>query len=97
MMPLARLFCNASLAAALALGAGPVNDGTIYDQVRIRLASDREAGRTAIDVTVRNGVVQLQGVVRNEKTRGRAEKLAKKVKGVQRVENNLRISATDQK
>ena len=71
--------------------AAAVNDGTIYDQVRVKLAADRDVGRAAIEVRVENGAVELRGNVRNEKAKSRAEKLARKVKGVQKVVNNLTI------
>jgi osmotically-inducible protein OsmY len=43
----------------------------------------------ALDVTVRDGVVTIKGRVDTEKGRDRATKLAKKVKGVKDVDNEL--------
>ncbi|MBI1898453.1 MAG: BON domain-containing protein [Acidobacteria bacterium] len=80
------------LAAALLLQAQQVSDDAIYDQVRLALARDRDLGRGRIDVKVNQGVVELHGSVKTEKARAKAVKVAKKVKGVQRVVNELRVA-----
>ena len=69
-----------------------VPDGVITDQVRVKLANDRDVGGMAINVEVQQGAVTLSGKVRTEKQRSQAEKLAKKVKGVTSVTNKLIIS-----
>jgi osmotically-inducible protein OsmY len=76
---------------SLTFAADPVSDDSLYDQVRLRLASDREVGRSKIDVKVTSGVVELLGRVRTDRLKERAEKIAKKVKGVQKVVNSLQI------
>lgn len=73
------------------LAAGPVSDDTIYDTVRIQLANDREVGRSSIAVKVSQGVVELDGKVRTERQKERAEKVARKVKGVKSVVNKLKV------
>ena len=70
----------------------PVTDDIINDQVRVKLASDSEIGGMAIDVDVHQGVVTLKGKVRTDKMRSKAEKVAKKVKGVTSVNNQLAVS-----
>ncbi len=70
----------------------PVTDDIINDQVRVKLASDSEIGGMAIDVDVHQGVVTLKGKVRTDKMRSKAEKVAKKVKGVTSVNNRLAVS-----
>jgi hypothetical protein len=60
--------------------AEPVSDDEIVDKVRLKLAADVRG--TAFEVTVKEGVVTLRGQVDKEKNKKRAEKLAKKVKGV---------------
>lgn len=75
-----------------AAAADKVSDDEIYDQVRIRIANDRDIGGMKIDVKVTSGEVELIGTVRHERQRERAEKVAKKVKGVQRVVNNLKVA-----
>jgi hyperosmotically inducible periplasmic protein len=64
-------------------------DDRIFDQVRMRLATDPDVKGGALDVTVHDGVVTLKGRVDTEKGRDRATKLAKKVKGVKDVDNEL--------
>ena len=70
---------------------GAKGDGEIHDQVLIRLAGDQDVKGTGINVEVKDGVVTLTGKVESDKVRSRAEKLAKKVKGVKSVENQLTV------
>ena len=67
--------------------SGP--DDRIFDQVRMRLATDADVKGGNFDVTVKEGVVTLKGRVDSEKGKNRASKLTKKVKGVKQVENEL--------
>ncbi len=76
----------------LAIAAEPVTDDELYDKVRIVLTNDRDVKGGAIEVKVTGGAVLLSGNVRNEKQRLRAEKVAKKVKGVKQVTNEIKIS-----
>lgn len=64
-------------------------DDRIFDQVRMRLATDQDVKGGAFDVTVKDGVVTIKGRVDTEKGKNRATKLAKKVKGVKEVDNEL--------
>jgi hyperosmotically inducible periplasmic protein len=64
-------------------------DDRISDQVRMRLATDADVKGGALDVVVKNGVVTIKGRVDTEKGKNRATKLAKKVKGVKDVDNQL--------
>jgi osmotically-inducible protein OsmY len=80
------------LLVCVAFAADPFSDDIIYDQVRIRIANDRDIGGMKIDVQVTKGEVELTGSVRAERQRERAEKLAKKVKGVQRVVNKIKVA-----
>jgi osmotically-inducible protein OsmY len=75
-----------------AAAAGPPTDDEIYDKVRISLANDRDVKGGAIEVVVTKGVVELRGTVRLDKQKEKAEKAARKVKGVQRVINNLKVA-----
>jgi osmotically-inducible protein OsmY len=70
----------------------PVSDDVIVDQVKVKIADDSEIGGQAIQVDAHNGVVVLTGKVTNDKFRSKAEKVAKKVKGVTAVDNKLVIS-----
>jgi osmotically-inducible protein OsmY len=70
----------------------PVTDDIIVDQVKVKLADDSEVGGQAIQVDAHGGTVVLTGKVTNDKLREKAEKIAKKVKGVIGVDNKLAIS-----
>ena len=84
------IFLTLSLCLAPVLAQKrPVTDDNIVDQVRMRLVADAEVKGGALDVRVKDGVVTLAGRVGTDKARHRAEKLAKKVKGVKAVNNNL--------
>ena len=67
-------------------------DAKMTDQVRRKLANDAEVKGGALDVDVKDGVATLKGKVARQKDVGRAEKLAKKVKGVKSVVNQLEVS-----
>jgi osmotically-inducible protein OsmY len=62
------------------------------DQVKVRLADDSEVGGQPINVDAHGGTVVLTGKVTNDKLKEKAEKIAKKVKGVVGVDNKLTIS-----
>jgi osmotically-inducible protein OsmY len=68
-----------------------VTDDTISDAVRVRLASDQVVGVLPLQVTVKQGVVTLAGSVDQKSLRSRAESVARKVKGVKKVVNNIEI------
>lgn len=70
----------------------PITDDTIVDNVRVKIADDSEIGGQPIQVDAHNGVVVLTGKVSSEKFKSKAEKVAKKVKGVSGVDNKLVIS-----
>ena len=65
------------------------SDDRISDQVRMRLATDPDVKGGALDVNVHNGVVTIKGRVDTDKSKSKATKLAKKVKGVKEVDNEL--------
>lgn len=86
------LFTLLPLTAALPAPAlQTAEDDRIYDEVRIKLVRDAEVKGGAFTVEVKDGVVTIKGVVEKEKARVKAEKLAKKVKGVKSVVNQLQI------
>ena len=68
-----------------------ISDDRISDQVRMRLATDQDVKGGALDVFVKDGVVTIKGRVDTEKGKNRATKLAKKVKGVKDVDNQLLV------
>ncbi len=70
----------------------PITDDVIVDQVKVKLADDSEVGGQPISVDAHSGTVVLTGKVTNDKLKEKAEKIAKKVKGVTGVDNKLMIS-----
>ena len=48
-------------------------------------------GGVHLEVTVKQGVVTLSGTVDQKSMKARAEKVARKVKGVKQVVNNIEI------
>ncbi len=68
-----------------------VSDDHIYDQVRLKLAHDTVVKGGGLEVEVHQGVVTLRGKVDQPKAKTKAEHLAKKVKGVTKVINQLRV------
>jgi len=75
----------------LLVAQGNPNDDRIYDEVRRRLADDVDVRGGALDVTVANGAITLKGRVRDQKARDKATRLAKRVKGVTTVDNQLKL------
>ena len=68
-----------------------MNDASISTAVQTKLTSDSVANFPRIDVDTERGVVSLNGVVETAAQRARAERLARQVDGVIRVNNNLQI------
>jgi len=66
-----------------------VSDDTIYDAVRRKLANDPDVKGGGFEVDVKDGTVIIKGVVEKEQFKKKAESLAKKVKGVKSVDNQL--------
>src|SRR5262249_31632589 len=71
----------------------PVTDDTITDQVMLKITSDPVVKGGALKVDVKQGVVTLSGSVEQAKQRDKAEKVARKVRGVKSVVNNIEIKA----
>lgn len=67
----------------------PVTDDRIHDEVRLKLAGNPDVAGGGIDVEVNQGVVTLRGKVRKDKQKSKAEQLARKVKGVKKVVNQI--------
>ena len=78
-------------AVSLAKDPPQITDDTISDAVRVKLAGDQLVGVLSFQVTVKQGVVTLAGSVDSKSLKSRAEKVAKKVKGVKQVVNNIEV------
>ncbi len=76
---------------AFAAQRTPVTDDVIVDQVRLKLVNDPVVKGGAIQVDANNGVVTLGGAVNTSKQKLRAGQVARKVKGVKQVLNNLLV------
>ncbi len=75
----------------LAKDKGPITDDSIYDQVRLKLANDQVVKGGGLHVEVKQGVVTIGGEVEKLEQKTRATKLAKKIKGVKEVINNITL------
>ena len=85
------LLVTLAMPMLVAQSKSATSDDAISDNVRQRLASDADVRGAALDVTVKNGVVTIQGRVHTEKGRKKATEISKKVKGVVNVDNQLKL------
>jgi len=69
-------------------------DNTITSSVKARLASAQGLDAQRITVNTVDGVVRLEGTVRNESQRALALQAAKEVRGVTAVSDELRAATT---
>jgi len=67
------------------------SDASITAAVKTKLAAEKLATLTKIDVDTRNGAVTLTGNVESEGMRRRAAEIASGVNGVREVVNNLKV------
>jgi osmotically-inducible protein OsmY len=71
-----------------------VSDASTTAAVKSRLLWNSETHGTDIRVSTENGNVQLSGTVASDAERDLAENLARNTRGVDRVENAIRVSET---
>jgi osmotically-inducible protein OsmY len=83
------VFSLLALVAAPLAAATKVSDDKIYDEVKLKLGLDTQVKGGGFTIDVKEGVVTLEGKVRSEKMKDRAERITKKVKGVVKVVNKL--------
>jgi hyperosmotically inducible protein len=91
MMRIISVLLTLLLCAAPVFADKKIGDGEIHDQVLIKLAGDQDVKGTGISCEVKDGVVTLIGKVESDKVRSKAEKLAKRVRGVKSVVNQLTV------
>jgi hyperosmotically inducible periplasmic protein len=92
----ARQAMNSAESAAkdgAAVMAEKLDDASITASVSASLAKDPELSAIKINVDTKNGVVSLQGPAPSADARERATTIAKAVKGVSSVNNQLVVSA----
>ena len=71
-----------------------IDDAGITAKVKAKLAGEKISTVTRIDVDTNQGVVALNGTVSSEAMRVRAAEIAREVKGVRDVVNNLRVQTS---
>jgi len=76
-----------------AAGVQKIDDATITSKVNAALAADKDLSAVKIDVDTKDGVVTLTGPAPTPEAASKATKLAKDVKGVTSVKNNLTVKA----
>jgi len=68
-----------------------VDDAAITAKVKAKLTADAEINPFNVDVDTNEGVVTLQGRVKTQSTRIKAEQLARDTEGVKRVINLVKV------
>jgi hyperosmotically inducible protein len=68
-----------------------IDDAAITTTVKAKLVAEKAANFTRISVETNNNIVMLTGEVESKDEKERAERIAKQVDGVKRVENKLEI------
>ena len=71
-----------------------IDDAGITAAVKAKRAGEKISTVTRIDVDTNQGVVALNGTVQTEAMRARAGQIARDVKGVRDVVNNLKVQAS---
>jgi osmotically-inducible protein OsmY len=66
-------------------------DDYITDSVRQKLAADTVVKGGDLEVVVKDGVVTINGKVRESRQKDKAERIAKHVSGVKSVVNNIKV------
>lgn len=69
-----------------------VDDATITAQLKAKLAADPDLSALKINVDTMQGAVRMKGEVKTLVLRRKAESLAKEIKGVKSVDNQLVIT-----
>jgi len=77
-------------------GSGPLPayDGTLVAMVESAIAAEPELNTLGIKVSASEGTIYLRGEARTREARELATQVASRVEGVQRVENELFVSAS---
>lgn len=76
-----------------AAGVDKIDDATITAKVNAALAADKDLSAVRIDVDTKDGVVTLTGPAPSPEASAQATKIAKNVKGVSSVNNQLTVKA----
>ena len=79
-------------AAATPLGER-IDDAQIVSGIKAQFAGDKDISAMAIDVDSKEGMVTLSGTVPNSDAKVRADQIAKQMKDVKSVNNQLEVKA----
>ena len=97
-MSLCMLLCGAALHGVGCAGdryrestGEYIDDSTITTKVKAKFAKDPVVSAMQVKVETFKGVVQLSGFVDSQEQADRAVQLARDVKGVQEVKNNISV------
>ncbi len=70
-----------------------IDDSTITTQVKARMVENKQVDAAAISVETLNGTVLLSGFAKSSVERDTAENIARGVKGVKAVKNEISVRA----
>ncbi len=70
-----------------------IDDATITTQVKARMVENKTVDAAAISVETLNGTVMLSGFAKNSTERATAESIARNVKAVKSVRNEIAVRA----
>lgn len=70
-----------------------VDDASVTAAVKTKLANQQPSSLSRVEVETVKGVVHLMGVAKTEVDKAEAARLAKQVKGVKRVDNDLTVQS----
>ena len=95
MYKLLAAFLALFLMQAVCLAKDPpvMTDDTITDQIRLKLTSDHIVKGGALEVKVEKGVATLSGSVDQQNQKDKAGSIARKVKGVKQVVNEIVVKS----
>lgn len=68
-----------------------IDDATITTQVKARMVENKQVDAAAISVETLNGTVMLSGFAKTYDERATAESIARNVKGVKSVKNEIAL------
>jgi hyperosmotically inducible protein len=69
-----------------------IDDASITASVKTKLVAEKASNLTRIDVDTNGGIVYLNGTVQSPQQKAHAEEIARDVKGVKKVVNNLQVA-----
>lgn len=73
-----------------------IDDTKITTEIKAKMASDKDVAATSIGVETMNGVTQLSGFAKTQTEKERAAEIARQVKGVRAVRNDIIVRAPPQ-